>query len=81
VASVNQESLRDGYLREQDLADKLDKHHWTLKRWRDLGIGPPFILLGNEPLYSIDGARRWLAGGGTAAANRPNGRRRHWAAA
>ena len=76
-----QENLRNGYLREQELAAELHKHHRTLKRWRDLAIGPPFILLGNEPLYPIDAAKRWLAAGGTSASTRQNGRRRRGTAA
>jgi hypothetical protein len=58
--------LLSGHLREIELARELKKHPPTLKRWRDLRIGPPFITLGSEIIYPIAGTKEWLAAGGTA---------------
>jgi hypothetical protein len=60
--------LLSGYVREIELARELNKHPRTLKRWRDLRIGPPFTMLGPQPIYPVNGVRTWLAAGGTAAA-------------
>jgi hypothetical protein len=57
--------LLGDYYREPDLARELNKHQRTLKRWRDLGIGPPYTLLGIEIIYPIDRTKQWLAAGGT----------------
>jgi hypothetical protein len=58
-------SLLADYWREHELAQELNKHQRTIKRWRDLGIGPPYTLLGVEVVYPINKARAWLAAGGT----------------
>ena len=58
-------SLLGGYYRERDLARELNKHPRTIKRWRDLGIGPPYTLLGVEIVYPINKTKDWLAAGGT----------------
>jgi len=57
--------LLGDYYRESDLARELNKHPRTIKRWRDLGIGPPYILLGIEVVYPINKTKTWLAAGGT----------------
>jgi hypothetical protein len=58
-------SLLGDYYRERDLARELNKHQRTIKRWRDLGIGPPYTLLGVEVVYPINKTKAWLAAGGT----------------
>jgi hypothetical protein len=60
--------LLDGFLDEHQLARELNKHRRTILRWRQLGIGPPHILLGPQVVYPIAGTKAWLAAGGTAAA-------------
>jgi hypothetical protein len=65
----NQVGLLDGFLEEPELARELRRHRRTLIRWRQLKIGPPYILLGPQVVYPIDGIKTWLAAGGTAAAN------------
>jgi hypothetical protein len=57
--------LLDDFLDEHQLARELDKHRRTLIRWRQLGIGPPYILLGPQIVYPIPGIKKWLAEGGT----------------
>jgi hypothetical protein len=59
--------LLGDFLAEADLAAELNRHSRTIKRWRDLGIGPPFVMLGQQPFYPIDRVKAWLASGGTAA--------------
>jgi hypothetical protein len=54
-----------GYLSEEELAAELDKHERTIKRWRKLGIGPPYVERGRDVEYPIEGTRDWLAAGGT----------------
>ena len=57
--------LLAGFVPESELAADLDKDIRTLQRWRKLRVGPPFILVGNQPFYSIEKARGWLVAGGT----------------
>jgi hypothetical protein len=61
--------LLDGFLEEPELARELKRHRRTLIRWRQLKIGPPYILLGPQVVYPIAGVKTWLEAGGTAAAN------------
>jgi hypothetical protein len=63
---VSGRTLLAGFFREPELARELNKHPRTLKRWRDLGIGPPFAMLGSEIIYPIPETRAWLSAGGTA---------------
>lgn len=60
--------LLDGFLDEHQLAHEPNKHRRTLIRWRQLKIGPPFVLLGPQVVYPIAETKKWLAAGGTAAA-------------
>jgi hypothetical protein len=60
--------LLDGFFDEHELAHELRKHRRTILRWRQLGIGPPFVLLGPQVVYPIAETKKWLAAGGTAAA-------------
>jgi len=55
--------LLAGYLTEPELATEVRRSTRTLKRWRRLRIGPPFVFLGREPIYPIAGARDWLRSG------------------
>jgi len=40
----------------------------TVQRWRKLGIGPPFVMVGATPYYPHTGETEWLAAGGTRGA-------------
>ena len=57
-----------GYLTEKQMADELGCTERTLARWRKLGIGPPYTKRGRFIDYSVEGARGWLAAGGTRGA-------------
>jgi hypothetical protein len=67
--------LLGDYYREADLADALNRHPRTIKRWRDLGIGPPYTLLGVEVIYPISKTRAWLAAGGADTRPRRTGKK------
>ena len=53
-------SVLDGYLDPEELAAQIHRSVRTLARWREQGDGPPYVLIGKSPIYSIDGARNWL---------------------
>jgi hypothetical protein len=65
VSDHNGAGLLHDYFREPELAQELNKHRRTLKRWRDLAIGPPYITLGPEIIYPKTGTKAWLEAGGT----------------
>jgi hypothetical protein len=48
-----------GYKTEQEQADRLGWSLATLRRYRRMGGGPPFIMLGRRPMYGDD--TEWLA--------------------
>ena len=52
-----------GYLSAKEMAEQINKSERTLARWRDLGIGPPYSLVGQTPFYRVVGARDWLKAG------------------
>ena len=57
------DQVLDGYLSTKEMADQINKSERTLARWRDLGIGPPYSLVGQTPIYSIAGGREsWARG-------------------
>jgi hypothetical protein len=68
VDNTGNAGLLAGYLSEQQTARQLDRDPPTIWRWRKLKIGPPFIMVGDSPMYSFEAVRKWLAAGGTAAA-------------
>jgi hypothetical protein len=37
------------------------KNERTLKRWEELGKGPPVTRIGRVPYYNIEALRRWIA--------------------
>jgi len=48
------------YLSEHELAKQIGVTPRTLQRWRRRREGPPFTILGRDPLYRVDGFRAWL---------------------
>jgi hypothetical protein len=52
--------IRDDYYSEAALADELDCHKRTLKRWRDLRQGPPHTTIGRAIMYRRQAVREWL---------------------
>jgi hypothetical protein len=53
-------TLLDGLLTEDETARELGRCPRTLKRWRALREGPPFIRLGRQIVYRRDAVRAWL---------------------
>ena len=47
-------------LTEDEAARELGRCPRTLKRWRDLREGPPFIRIGRQVLYRREAVRDWL---------------------
>jgi len=64
------------YLEEKDLAKELNRNTATIRRWRKMRIGPPFVQNGREFLYDVEAVRRWLSGGGTNGAASAKQRRK-----
>jgi hypothetical protein len=67
------ESLLEGFLTKEQLAQQLGRSTRTIDRWHVLRIGPPRVAVGNLVLYSRDGVTRWLeqaASGKTAGHTR-----------
>ena len=54
-------SVLEGYIRETDLARKLNRSVRTLERLAARQSGPPRIKIGRLIFYRIDSVRAWLA--------------------
>lgn len=50
----------DLLLAEEEAASELRRHTRTMKRWRDLGEGPPYVRIGRQVLYRRSAIRNWL---------------------
>jgi hypothetical protein len=48
------------YLREDALAQQLDKAVRTIRLWRKLGKGPPVTWIGQTPHYRFEAVKDWL---------------------
>jgi hypothetical protein len=66
--------LMEGWLSEKELAAAIDRNPRTIYRWRKLGIGPPFSMMGDSPIYNTENAKRWLVAGGTAGVTKQSRR-------
>lgn len=53
-------SLLAGYATDIEVSVETGKSIRTLRDWRQKRTGPPFVILGNRPLYPRDGFRAWL---------------------
>jgi hypothetical protein len=53
-------SLLDGLLTDNETAAQLGHCARTLKRWRDLGEGPPFIRISRRIYYRRIAIQEWL---------------------
>ena len=53
-------TLLDGLLPEDQTARELGRCPRTLKRWRNLREGPPFIRIGRQIFYRREAVRDWL---------------------
>jgi hypothetical protein len=49
-----------GYLSEDRIAEKRRVSKRTLRSERQRGAGPPFVKLGKQVFYPLDGFRGWL---------------------
>jgi len=58
--TVSGSALFADWISESDLALEANKHPRTLKRWRDLGEGPPFVRIGRKVFYRREAVRIWL---------------------
>jgi hypothetical protein len=54
--------LPEGFISETTMAERLDKHLGTLRRWGMIGYGPKRFRLGKQIAYREDGIVRWLEG-------------------
>lgn len=54
------DDLRRELLTEEQLAALLRKDPRTLRRWRQLRIGPPWVPLGRSVVYLSSAVLRWL---------------------
>ena len=54
--------ILEGYLTEAELAKELGRSIRTIARWRSIGEGPPWVVLGRQVLYRKTSVTAWLAG-------------------
>jgi hypothetical protein len=54
------ERLLGGYLNEDEEASALGVVTRTLRSWRQRGEGPPYVKVGRQVFYPIDGGTAWL---------------------
>ena len=54
------ESVLEGYLTPQQLAEELSTTTRTLIRWHNLRIGPPRVQVGRTILYKRSSVESWL---------------------
>jgi DNA-binding transcriptional MerR regulator len=45
---------------QKETAERLRRSVFTLERWRRQGLGPPWVRVGNRPMYRPADVRRWL---------------------
>jgi len=48
----------DDFLNEEETAAELGKTVRTLRSWRTLGIGPPYVMFGRNARYNRDALRK-----------------------
>jgi hypothetical protein len=49
-----------GYTPEAETGEELNVTVRTLRKWRSLGMGPPYIEIGRKFHYSDEGRAAWL---------------------
>jgi hypothetical protein len=52
--------LLDGYISDEDLQLELGIIDRTTRKWRQTGSGPPFVKIGRDYYYPIEGFKAWL---------------------
>lgn len=49
-----------GYTPESETAEELNVSVRTLRKWRQIGIGPPYVEVGRQIHYGDDSRAAWL---------------------
>jgi hypothetical protein len=49
-----------GYISEEQFAADIGRSRRTVQRWRRLGLGPDYTLIGRDVWISPGARRRWL---------------------
>jgi hypothetical protein len=49
-----------GYTPEAETAEALSVSVRTLRKWRQEGLGPPYVKFGRQIHYSFEGRAAWL---------------------
>jgi hypothetical protein len=49
-----------GYAPEAETAEALNVSVRTLRKWRQEGLGPPYVKFGRQIHYSFEGRAAWL---------------------
>jgi hypothetical protein len=52
--------LLEGYVSGEELQLELGVGGRTLRKWRQVGSGPPFVKVGHNFYYPLDEFRKWL---------------------
>ena len=55
------------YISEREAAPALNVAQQTLVKYRKLGVGPPYSVVGRTVMYSRANLKLWLDNGGTCA--------------
>jgi predicted DNA-binding transcriptional regulator AlpA len=58
------QSVLEGFLSREQLAQQLGLSLRTIDRWEALHKGPPRFCVGRTVLYSIQAVREWMLSGG-----------------
>jgi predicted DNA-binding transcriptional regulator AlpA len=70
-------SVLDGYIREAELAQQLNRSVRTLQRLAARRLGPPRTRIGRLVIYNIEHVREWVAQ--QEQPRKPAGSVRHYA--
>jgi excisionase family DNA binding protein len=61
-AATEDSGMENDLLTVAEVSERLRTSDRTLRRWRELGIGPPFIRIGQRYIrYRRDAVEAWLA--------------------
>jgi Helix-turn-helix domain len=58
---ISPRSVLDGLATEDELSAEIKKTKRTLREWRQRGVGPPFVRLGETIYYPREKVREWIA--------------------
>jgi hypothetical protein len=60
MPSKTPNSLLADFISEAALARQLDVDIRSVQRWKALGLGPPYTMVGRRPVYRLEAVRAWL---------------------